>query len=293
MFQNLLKRLKGRPEPEDFGLVRLKYLQSKLDREKPGLEIGPSYRPIARKDEGYQVDIIDHMSAEGLREKYDGRPGIDVSYIEEVDFVWSGEPYLELTGKPHHYHWILASHVIEHTTDFVGFLLECDAILHEEGTLVLAVPDKRFCFDLLRQVTGLGQVIDRHLTSADHHTPGDVADAILHSVNQEASISWDPGQKGHIGLNRSAIYVRDQMEEVMQNQTFIDVHAWCFTPSSFHLLILDLHDMGMLPFYVEELSRSEKAEFYCILGKDKSKSIKTTRLELMKAVQQELREMQI
>ena len=29
--------------------------------------------------------------------------------IEEVDYVWRGESYLELIGKPAHYDWITAS----------------------------------------------------------------------------------------------------------------------------------------------------------------------------------------
>jgi hypothetical protein len=32
-----------------------------------GLEIGPSFRPIAPKKEGYKVKVIDHASAKELR----------------------------------------------------------------------------------------------------------------------------------------------------------------------------------------------------------------------------------
>jgi len=78
-----------------------------------GLEIGASYSPVVPKKAGYRVDILDHANATTLREKYQGQ-NVDVSNIEEVDYVWSGEPLHELTEKKDYYDWIVASHVIEH-----------------------------------------------------------------------------------------------------------------------------------------------------------------------------------
>jgi hypothetical protein len=48
------------------------------------------------------------------------------------------------------YSYIVASHVIEHTTDLLGFLVESEKRPRPEGVLVLTVPDKRFAFDVLR-----------------------------------------------------------------------------------------------------------------------------------------------
>src|SRR5262245_3036400 len=57
-----------------------------IDRNGLGLEVGPSYNPIASKKEGFNVHILDHASAEELRAKYVGH-GANVANIEEVDFV--------------------------------------------------------------------------------------------------------------------------------------------------------------------------------------------------------------
>lgn len=62
---------------------------------EPGLEIGASYSPLAPKSEGYRVSIIDYMDQAGLVEKY-GKHNVDVSRIEPVDYVWSGQRYAEL-----------------------------------------------------------------------------------------------------------------------------------------------------------------------------------------------------
>ena len=38
-------------------------------------------------------------AGEDLVEKYTGHPGVDTDKIEEVDFVWQGESYAELTRE--------------------------------------------------------------------------------------------------------------------------------------------------------------------------------------------------
>src|SRR5262245_28319445 len=102
-----------------------------------GIEIGPSYSPIAPKKEGYKVHIIDHMNRDQLVTKYKDY-NINIENIEEVDFVWQGESYAELTGRRKYYDWIIASHVIEHTPDLISFLNDCDAILNDQGVISLA-----------------------------------------------------------------------------------------------------------------------------------------------------------
>ena len=86
-----------------------------LNQRGRGLEIGPSHAPIAPKSKGYNVKILDHLPAAQLREKY--APLVaDVSAIEEVDYVWSGEPFAELVGPKTRFDWVIASHVVEHST---------------------------------------------------------------------------------------------------------------------------------------------------------------------------------
>jgi len=65
-----------------------------------GLEIGPSHRPIAPKKHGFNVQIVDYMSAEQLRAKYaDAGHGVEIENIEEVDFVWQGQPLPDFIGR--------------------------------------------------------------------------------------------------------------------------------------------------------------------------------------------------
>jgi hypothetical protein len=88
-----------------------------------GLEIGPGYNPLVPKAEGFRVETADYTDAEGLRAKYKGNPHVDISRIESVDHVLNeGMTLAEKIGKPEAFDYVVASHVIEHTPDMLGFL---------------------------------------------------------------------------------------------------------------------------------------------------------------------------
>ena len=59
---------------------------SKVKKDSFGVEIGPSYNPIAPKKDGYKVHIIDHMSSDDLKKKYTGH-NVDTDNIDITDAV--------------------------------------------------------------------------------------------------------------------------------------------------------------------------------------------------------------
>ncbi len=77
---------------------RIEILLEHVCKAGPGVEIGPSHNPVAPKKDNYKVHIIDHMSRENLLAKYKDH-NVNLDNIEEVDFVWQGEKYSELTQK--------------------------------------------------------------------------------------------------------------------------------------------------------------------------------------------------
>jgi SAM-dependent methyltransferase len=147
----MLKRLFGRASRED----KVFHL---LDKTGLGLEIGPSHNPIAPKKKGFNVHILDHVSRAELRNKYQGH-GVNLDNIEEVDFVWHGEPLQRLIGQIGCYDWIIASHVIEHVPDFISYLQQCEELLKPYGILSLVIPDKRYCFDYFSSSSSTGNML--------------------------------------------------------------------------------------------------------------------------------------
>jgi len=136
-------------------MTREEIILSHIKRDGLGLEIGAGGAPVAPKKQGFRVHVLDHCDKKALIEKY-RRHEVNIENIEEVDFVWDGRSYTELIGRRHIYDWIIGSHVLEHTTDLIGFLNDCDSLLKKDGVLSLAVPDKRYCFDRFRPLSGIG-----------------------------------------------------------------------------------------------------------------------------------------
>ena len=272
-------------------MTRKEKVLGSIDREGFGIEIGPSHDPIAPKREGFKVHVIDHMSREQLRHKFSGpgHPGVVIDNIEEVDFVWHGERYADLTGRTNFYDWIIGSHLIEHTPDLVRFLEDCDALLKDEGVLSLVIPDKRYCFDRFRPITGLARVVDAHVHGSSIHSEGTAAEYFMNVVSKGELGGWSATQAGDYRFYHTIGEALNGMRAVREDKAYLDVHNWCFVPHSFRLLMHDLHALGMTR--LRELSftptPAETFEFYVTLGRQGTGS-GMSRLELLEAIDAEL-----
>lgn len=257
-------------------------------RTGPGVEVGPSHNPTAPKREGYQVHIIDCLDREGLVERFRAH-SVRLENIEEVDFLWRGEPYAELTGRRHHYDWVIASHVVEHTPDLIGFLQECDSLLKPGGVLSLAIPDKRYCFDYFRPIAGLGKVIDAHDRRLTRHTAGTAVEFTLNASKREGMIAWSNSHPGRTDLTHDLTAARKVMEAAERSSKYQDFHAWCFTPHSFRLLIEDLFALGRISLREVAFFDSAGCEFFVTLGRHGAGS-GLSRPELLEHIGRELSE---
>src|SRR6516162_6394394 len=120
---------------------RVAQILSTTQRTSRILEIGPSHAPIAPKAAGWNSFVIDHATQAQLRAKYRAW-GLNIDAGGLADAVPA-----EFHGT---FDTIIASHVIEHVPDFVGFFIAARKLLKPTGTLALAVPDLRFCFDFFQ-----------------------------------------------------------------------------------------------------------------------------------------------
>lgn len=257
-----------------------------IDKAGFGVEIGPSHSPLAPKREGYQVQVIDHMSRAQLVAKYTGH-NVNLDNIEEVDFVWSGQSFADLTGRPKHYDWAIASHVIEHTPDLIGFLNDCDSLLKDQGVLSLVIPDKRYCFDHYRPITGLARIIDSHYRQDKIHSPGTAAEYFLNVVSRNGQIAWAAGMDGPLRFVHSLDDAVSNMRRVLQDKLYLDLHSWCFTPHSFRLIIHDLCSLGLIALREIDFFPTAGCEFFVTLGRS-GKGIGFSRQELLDEIAREL-----
>jgi predicted SAM-dependent methyltransferase len=246
---------------------RSEILHSLFDVNGKGIEIGPSFNPLLRKADGYNVEIVDHLSAEDLREKYKDA-NVDLNMIEDVDYISDGGLISELIDKPHNYDFCIALHVIEHTIDLIGFLRDCQTLLKEKGVLVLAVPDKRFSFDVLRPVCSTGDVIQAYLEGRKSHSIGKMFDELAYNCLRSGQLAWERGHRGELKFFRMLDDARTTFSQIQQSRKFIDIHTWQFTPSSFRLIVHDLNQFDFIQLKEKTFLDVGTGEFYMTLSCD-------------------------
>ncbi len=124
-----------------------------------GIEIGALNAPLT-VPKSAQVRYVDVMTAEEALGFYTAEDGSPISSIGEaptsyapVDIVDNGETLATFTESSQNF--IIANHFIEHCQDPIGTILRHFQVLRPGGILYMAVPDKRYTFDLPRPVTTL------------------------------------------------------------------------------------------------------------------------------------------
>jgi hypothetical protein len=232
-----------------------------------GLEVGPLASPVVRKDEG-SVLYIDHTNAEGLRAKYANDPGMQerLADIVDVDYVIQpGQSLRDVVGHDGPFDYIIASHLVEHIPDMVGWMNDVASVLHERGVLSLVLPDKRYCFDINRSVTEISDVIDAHQRQLTRPSYGQVYDAFSNVINVDCAAVWD-GTIDYSGVKRSDCEDADvsalaYCRDVLGSDQFVDVHCHVFTPRSFLEIVSALIRLELLHFEISSFFPTERGTF--------------------------------
>lgn len=247
-------------------------LRSLIDTGGIGLEVGPGFNPLLPKSEGYRVETVDYADAESLRKKYAGA-NVDTGRIESVDHLLTqGGSLADLLGKTRHFDYIVALHVIEHMPDLLGFLKSCETLLKNDGVLLLAVPDKRRCFDLFQPLTTTGAVLQAHLERRTRPAPGAVFDDRAYNVVRNGSIGWSADDDGPLSFFSDLGAAYRSFREAAGSDRYIDVHVWRFVPSSFRLILRDLREIREIGLCEKAFLETEGNEFYAALSRGGSAS---------------------
>ncbi len=212
-----------------------------------GLEIGPLHNPILRRPEA-DVLYVDHVDTASLREKYRDDADVPAGGIVEVDIVWSGGSLLAACDE-RRFDYVVASHVIEHVPDLVGWLEQIRSVVYRNGTVRLIVPDLRYCFDYRRQSSSVADMILARDDAAVIPGPRQILDFMLNIAPRDFNAVWS-GDTDHEPAPEQAEY--DRAIAVMQHAAatgaYHDVHCWAFTPLSFARLMRQLAAYGLLGF---------------------------------------------
>ena len=203
-----------------------------------------------------------------MRARHKDSPGVDMESIEQVDYVTGGRRLPEVIGDRGRYDWIVASHVGEHVPDLLSFLLDCQALLTSSGRLVLALPDKRQCFDALRPVSTSGQVLQAHLEKRTRHGAGVGFDYVARAVDVGGRYAWSEGHIGKLRLQHTLEGANALYRALATTDEYHDLHGWVFVPSSFRLIVEELHALGLCGLREVGFHSTVDIEFFVALSCD-------------------------
>ncbi|MFN7812702.1 MAG: methyltransferase type 11 [Planctomycetia bacterium] len=279
---------------------RTSLLLSGLSRDDLLIEIGPSYQPLAPKSAGWRTTVVDHAGRSDLVAKYARDPSVDTARIEDVDVIWTGGPLEERfpAASLGSFGGLIASHVLEHMPDPIAFFKAVERLLDRgRGTLRLALPDKRLCFDVFRPTATTGRMLAAHRSRAVGHSYADLFDHVAYLARLDGRAAWTTEPLQSLALDHTLDQARHNAEQgTSAGAAYIDCHAWQFTPTSFELLVLELTALGEIDWQIDWIKPQPYTEFLVSLSRPQraappGESLQSRRAALLKGMLLEIRDL--
>ena len=219
-----------------------------------GLEFGALDWPLFRVEEA-NIKFVDFTSTEELkRVSYASNP----QKIVDVDYIWTGSGSLkDVIGQQDHFDFAIASHVIEHIPNVLGWFRGIHEVLKPNGRFNLAIPDKRFTFDVERNTTTIAEIVEADLLDLRAPNIRQVFDHVYKSRQIAPGAIWHdekpvgtfPAMSGANPLETAL----NMSRSVHESGTYYDTHCSVFTPASFLTVLEEATRLGLFNFYVEKM----------------------------------------
>jgi predicted SAM-dependent methyltransferase len=168
-----------------------------------GIEIGALHQPLPVPPAA-RVKYVDRMTASDLRRHYEE---LAAQPLVEVDIIDDGERLTRLESSSQDF--VIANHFIEHCQNPILTVKNLFRVLKAGGVLYMAVPDKRFTFD-----------IDRPCTTIEHLTrdfvEGPEWSRRQHFEEWSRLVNKQPDQKA----------VETETQRLMEMDYSIHFHVW-------------------------------------------------------------------
>jgi hypothetical protein len=249
----------------------LKYVQ----KSDLGIEIAPWFAPLAAKQDGYNIRVLDVFPTDELvrRAKVDPNiPDASIPRIEAVDFVGSAveiEPLVRAAGFNEAFDYIISSHNFEHLPNPIKFLRGCEALLKPGGVLSMAIPDYRACFDHFRWPSTIADWLAAYREDRARPRP----EQVFAQTSVSCQLRDPPGREGafFVDDNPIAMIPNQNLREVYQSWldsdaagggAYTDTHCSVLTATSFRLLIAECRFLGLTNLAIKDASGPVGCEFF-------------------------------
>lgn len=243
---------------------RHKFLLEGIDyRTARGVEFGALNYPTVPKEFG-TLTIVDYTTTAGLRAQHAHLPE-RASGIAEVDYVWSGSGSLaEVIGERELFDFAIASHVIEHVPNTLGWFRGIAEVLKAGAVFNLAIPDKRFTFDIERKLSTAGELIEADLLGFTRPSIRQMIDHCIGARDIGPGAIWEQGGAASLQplSGEGALdLAMSQANTMLNGPAYFDSHCWVYTPQSFLSLLetaIKIDRFGLIP---ERLGLPEPGDF--------------------------------
>lgn len=122
-----------------------------------GIEIGGSYLPIPVDPRSCRVQYVDKLTATEIVALF---PEVREYSMVETDIICDVEKKGLGQFADESQDFVIASHLIEHLPNPLGFIKDAYRVLRQNGVFYLVVPDKNFTFDRDRATTPLAHIVE-------------------------------------------------------------------------------------------------------------------------------------
>ena len=241
--------------------MRQELLKKYINKEKLGLEVGPLFWGLCRKDEGYNILIWDVSSKEELLNHYKKESKTAKKELEEVDIVssesikkaisdYSRKKDSIIKNVPECLDYIISSHNIEHMPNPIQFFIDVSEILKEGGIFNMAIPISTRCFDCFRPLSTTGEMLDAYFAKNKKPSLGDYFDhsfSRMKIIDNNKTIdlndmTYDFNKltlcKENFGELTYSAYL--ELFKKYHKTPYVDNHIWQFNLESFISIFNDL-----------------------------------------------------
>jgi SAM-dependent methyltransferase len=240
-----------------------------IDPKSSGIEYGPLHRTIMLKSVCANVRYVDFTTREELVKKYLNDPNVDVSLIPEIDIVTGGAPITEFL-RDNSLDFVIASHILEHVPNFIGWLEANLRLLRVGGRIALAFPDRRYCFDLAKQPSSFHELVAAHLERRTKPNFAQICDHILNTCRVSTADVWDgKATADNTPTVRTTPRAIALLETLVDSTAYHDVHCWKFSDAEFLDMLARIKNAFQLPCEILSFfpTRRYTTEFYAALIK--------------------------
>jgi SAM-dependent methyltransferase len=227
--------------------ARRGFVMSGLPTAGCGLEIAPYFNPMVDRSK-YEVFYVDCIDNDEIQRKASENPGSVGKNVPWIDAVWVPGKRLSDCVRGRKFSYAVASHVMEHVPNPLGWLGEILECVEVGGRVAIMLPMRTKSMDFYRQNTTFGQIVGWSIEKPSRPTPTQVMDflsqSFFHQGEPIVAERMPPFEEAprHYSDRDALGYA----EFVWKEKHYLDVHCSTWTPETFMEIFGRLHEVGLL-----------------------------------------------